>query len=158
MGSWIVGILGIGLMGVGVFFGGKASWARKKAASAAAWPSVEGEVLLSKVVEDERPEESSAAATFRAVVEYRYEAGAKEYQGNRVEFLGVHYYSAEAAGAVVARYPAGAKVRVYHDAGNPGDSVLEPGNLTGSKTYGILMWVFLGVGLLLIGAAVWVIR
>jgi hypothetical protein len=145
-------------MGAGAFFGWKASWARKKAASAAGWPSVEGVVLESKVVENERPEESSATPTYRAVVEYRYEAGGEEHTGNKVEFLGAHYYSEEAAGAVVARYPAGERVRVYHDAGNPGDSVLEPGNLSGAKTYGILMWVLLGVGLALIGAAVWVIR
>jgi len=145
-------------VGVGAYLGGRAKWAKKRAAEAAAWPAAEGTVTRSEVVEDPRPEDSSATQTYRAVVEYQFEVGGREYVGKRLGFIARHYYSADAAKETASRYPAGTTVAVHHDPGNPEDCVLEPGNLEGAKMYGILSWVIGAGGLLLIGAAVWLIR
>ena len=109
------------------------------------WPSVQGTVLESRVIERKNFSTKRAVATHSTIYEahilYGYKVGNRSYTSNRICFGPPD----EGAGELVKKYPVGKVVRVYYDPNDPGNSVLEPG----SKTSGNLILIGLGIGVLL---------
>ena len=93
------------------------------------WPSVEGEVLVSRARPyNEQPYEPEAGKhDWMAEVRYRYSVNGIGHEGNRLQAFGRHYFSREEAEQALAPYPVGARVKVFHDPARPDVSVLIPG-------------------------------
>lgn len=93
------------------------------------WPSVEGEVLVSRARPyNEQPYEPEAGKhDWMAEVRYRYSVNGVSHEGNRLQAFGRHYFSREEAEQALAPYPVGARVKVFHDPAHPDVSVLIPG-------------------------------
>lgn len=93
------------------------------------WPSVEGEVLVSRARPyNEQPYEPEAGKhDWMAEVRYRYSVNGVSHEGNRLQAFGRHYFSREEAELALAPYPVGARVKVFHDPARPDVSVLIPG-------------------------------
>ena len=92
-----------------------------KALDSESWPSVEGEILESKL---ERSK-SDGATKYRANVNYIYEIAEKEFTGKKIGFsaLATKSYTQK----LIERYPVGENVEVYYNPENHSDSVLLPG-------------------------------
>lgn len=98
---------------------------RDRARGMAAWPSVRGRVTGGAVVANSNFDDGSPA--YYPVISYQYVVGGTEYQGKRRTLVnaGVAGILRGAAQQVVARYPVGSEVTVFHDPENPGEAVLE---------------------------------
>jgi len=87
------------------------------------WPSTEG------VITDARTEVVTRGRARNRreipVVRYVYRVETKPFSGHRVDFSGDEHFADRAA--VLARYPFGARVRVWYRADDPRVSTLEPG-------------------------------
>jgi hypothetical protein len=82
------------------------------------WPTVEGRVGHSEVVNGNR-------STYASVT-YYYQVSGAAYYNDCVRFGGAPG-GALMAGIVVGRYPVGLSVRVHYNPASPDESVLEPG-------------------------------
>lgn len=96
------------------------------AAASAHWPSVEGVINTTEVVEREKRD---GAYLYGVLVDYRYDVNGIPFTGTRVRFGSDGSFSRNrsAAESLAARYPAGKILPVYHDRQDPSSSVLEPG-------------------------------
>lgn len=114
------------------------------------WPTVEGEIVDSRVVRTGR--RSGDGVDW--LVTYRYHVAGQPYSSNRVRF-GQHtpnsmlpaHDKGITAGALAHRYPRGKPVRVYYNPRRPDDSVLYP-----TPHFGV--WILLAAGLYLGFAAI----
>ncbi len=96
-----------------------------KAIAAMFWPTTEGRVVSSEVVESQ----SGRGTTLIPLVVYTYDVGGATYRGNRI------YYSSNPkdrdpgvnAERTIAAFPADSLVKVYYDPSEPQRSVLRPG-------------------------------
>jgi hypothetical protein len=102
---------------------------------AAAWPRAAGTIIGSSVKEVR----GNKGTTYRLSVRYTYEVDGQPYQGSRHRFTAWNTSSLDAAEALVERYPAGARVTVFH-APDASDSVLETG-LSGGDLF-LLLFLF----------------
>lgn len=133
--------LAIVLVGAGALYLGLEDTIRARAS--VDWPSVDGTVVRSNV---ERVVGSSSggsasgrSVTYRVQVVCEYSVDGKARKGNRISY-GHHDTAAESdAARVVANCPAGKRVKVRYQPGNPGEAVLEPGS-------GGLPWFYLALG------------
>ena len=115
-GAFILVLIGVGV-GVTIF---GVTWIRS-AFGSPNWPTVQGEITKSYLLEQEEE------GTYFARVEYRYVVDDYLYEGNRVNFGGDGGTNREAFAAIVARYEVGAPVAVYYDPDDPNSAVLDPG-------------------------------
>ena len=83
---------------------------------------------------------------YRALVQYAYRAGGKDYRGNRV-FWGGSEGSEKHMTSVVETYPKGAKVRVFYDPNDPAEAVLDPIQNTGSRQLALYALAMVTLGL-----------
>ncbi len=110
------------------------------------WPTTPGIVTESYVLRNNEEE----GTFYIPRIHYRYRVNGKEYLGTRITTgQGSESLDREAAAKIVAQYPEGSRVTVYHHPRRPGYSVLEPGRGPGN-------WIVL-IFLLacLIAAAIW---
>ena len=118
------------------------------------WPGVPGTIEAARVVETPSREagpDGQVQTLYRAQVQYRYPgAGGQALSGSRVSLDEVSGSAPGPAQALVARYPPGASVMVFHDPADPAQAVLEPG-ISGASA--LLPGV--GVGLLALAAGMW---
>jgi hypothetical protein len=96
--------------------------AKRRNRAAQSWPTIEGKILTSKVLQNSDSE--SEPGDYRASVTYSYTLNGKDYKGRRIGFL-TFASTQQKAAAVAARYLPGASVMVHYDPANPKDSVLE---------------------------------
>ena len=126
------------------------------AAESSGWPSVEGEIVRSDVVEERTQSQSRAGddrRVYRGAVRYRYRVDGTDYEGDRVS-LGEYATENRAdAEAVTRRYPLGRRVPVHYRPGAPDASLLEPGSGGLPWFYAAVGSMFLVAGLLLAWAA-----
>lgn len=144
---WIVRLMiGFGLLflaGPIVFW----VWASARAADAAAWPSVPGEVVAGRVethVTTERSETGRGSSTtrvsFEPVVTYAYRVGGRDYRGEDLRLIAGYSFNApEEAEAFLEDYPVGAAVEVHYDPDRPADAALE---LDRPTPWVFLVWLF----------------
>ena len=126
------------------------------AAESRDWPSVEGEIVGSDVVEERTQSQSRAGddrRVYRSAIRYRYRVDGADYEGDRVS-LGEYATENRAdAEAVTRRYPPGRRVPVHYRPGEPDASLLEPGSGGLPWLYTAIGSVFLLAGLVLAWAA-----
>jgi hypothetical protein len=103
------------------------AWQIKQASPA--WPSVDGEMLVSmaRPFNTQNAEPEAGKNDWRAEVLYRYTVDGVTYEGHRLQAFGHHYFSRAEAESALAPFPVGALVKVYHDPAKPNVSVLIPG-------------------------------
>jgi len=82
------------------------------------WPSVEGELLDSGVIDgdSDRP--------FYASIKYEYEINSKKYKSRRIAFLkwwGTEKYARK----IIEKYRSNKPIKIYYNPSNPKQSVLE---------------------------------
>ncbi len=92
------------------------------------WPSVEGRVIQSKVIEQWDSDTNSFE--YQPFITYEYEVDGQSYGSQQVQFglvFGIRAFESRSpAESLVAKYPADSKVTVYYNPDHPGwDSVLE---------------------------------
>lgn len=114
------------------------------------WPSVEGEVVRSEIVEDVSSARTGRGTrTYRPVIRYRYRVGEAVLEGDRVALGEYSTESRADAEVVLQRYPAGRRLPVYVRPGAPDTAVLEPGSHGLPWFYAAVGVVFLLAGLVL---------
>jgi hypothetical protein len=93
------------------------------------WPSVQGEIVVSRAVarNETGDRQGHLSHHWQAEVEYRYVVDGVGYTGRRIRAFGPNHFDEASAQAELAPFPAGAKVPVYYQPGHPGTSVLIPG-------------------------------
>ncbi|MEO7558130.1 MAG: DUF3592 domain-containing protein [Gammaproteobacteria bacterium] len=95
------------------------------------WPAVEGVIEQSALVSD--------ADDLLPHILYRYTVAGQTYR-RELEFPGGISPVPEFAASYAGKFPAGAKVQVYYDPGQPGRATLEPGPGRGD-------WMIFALGL-----------
>lgn len=138
-------IFGICLLGLGFYF-------QKKAESIDRWPSINGKVIATKVVQStiEKSLRSNDGATesklsFCPVIEYEYTVNDKRYTSDRLSLSVDQRSSPRYLEPILKKYAPGTAVKVFYNPDNPADAVLEKVNL--------LHWIFYVFGA--IWLAVW---
>jgi len=105
------------------------------------WPTAAGTVTASAL---ERSPDNKRR--YRAAVQYSYRVGGKDYRASRV-FWGGNEGREKHMASVVETYPAGAKVRVHYDPGDPAEAVLDPVQHTGSRQLALYALAMITLGL-----------
>jgi hypothetical protein len=92
------------------------------------WPTTEGRVVHSGVqVHHSTDDEGDTSTTYGASIQYEFNVSGQEIQGTRRSFTEMRTNSVRRAEQILARYPQGSSVTVYHHPDKPSLSVLEPG-------------------------------
>lgn len=95
-----------------------------KAIASLTWPTTEGVVISSRVVETG----PATDVSWYPHVSYRYSANGKEYTSQAIEVIVVANGNTDfQARRVTERYPAGKRVQVHYDLDNPAVALLEAG-------------------------------
>ncbi len=93
------------------------------------WPSVEGQVLFSRVNASETEDSNHrSATTFSPQFVYTYEVDGVKHFNNRRRFGRIEGSAEDWAEDIAAHYKVGRGVRVYYFQADPDVAVLEPGN------------------------------
>jgi Protein of unknown function (DUF3592) len=94
-----------------------------------AWPSVQGEIVTSRVVAQNETGDAHGTSGhhWRAELSYRYQVQGVTHTGTRIRAMGRNHFDEASAQAELAPFPVGAKVPVYYRPEAPGTSVLIPG-------------------------------
>jgi hypothetical protein len=109
--------------------------------AATKWPSVEGVILESKVVTEERQmEKLKKVDAYRAAISYRYSINGKDYLSKQVQHDPETKTYSAFADNLVKTFPVGKKVPVFYNPDNPSEAVL----LAGS---GFQSYVMIGLGI-----------
>lgn len=95
------------------------------AGASAKWPSVQGEILTSKVVEED--DGDGGKKTFRAAITYRYTVAEKVLEGDRTDLNDLSTSDPGPATDLTRSFPAGARADVFYEPANPQNSTLKPG-------------------------------
>jgi hypothetical protein len=95
--------------------------------SSRGWPTTEGRITYAGIQAQRSTDEDGTRMSYGAAVQYAYNVSGQEIQGTRRTFSDVRTNSRQRAERILARYPQGASVTVYHHPDNPSLSVLEPG-------------------------------
>ncbi len=141
--------IAMGLAGVVQFF----KLRRLKSASAR-WPTVNGTITKSDVVEEVREDHDDNRSQrqelrYRPAVQFSYRVGGQDYSsGTRKWGWSEIYMDREEPQKIVAKYPKGASVPVHYDPANPENAVLEPANGGGTAAPLIFAAMFGGTGVL----------
>jgi len=125
---------------------------RKRMAAGKNWPRAVGTIIASSATQSAVSRTGNDTATVE--VRYRYRVGSKDYEGTRIRFGGQARMSALAADEIVARYPRGATIEVFHDPKSPSQAVLEPGNSGNVTALVALLVVFVAIGAVLTAHAI----
>ncbi len=104
-------------------------WAWQIKRDSPQWPSVQGEIVLSRARAMNETGDASGTPTHHwlAEVQYRYEVNGQAYTGSRIRALGLNHFDEASALSELAPFPVGARVPVYHRPDQPGTAVLIPG-------------------------------
>lgn len=94
-----------------------------RAERSAKWPAAEGVVISSEI----RSQLDKGKRKYWAAVSYEYDVEGNKRSGSTISFGDYRSTSRHEFEAIVARYPVGKKVAVFHDPAAPETSVLEPG-------------------------------
>lgn len=136
---------------VGATFVAMGLWAVSEQRAIARWPAATGTVVESEIVTHASSDMRHRVAVYAPRVSYRYSVAGREYRGERVGFVSWRSSDRSESAAVVARYPRGARIQVYHDPGSPDAAVLD-------REPSWLPWIFLVVGVLVMAIAAGVFR
>jgi hypothetical protein len=114
------------------------------------WPSVDGEIVKSDIVEETSSARTGrGTVTYRPTIRYRYRVGDADYTGERVALGEYATEDRAAAEGVVRQYPTGRRLPVHYRPRAPDVAVLEVGDHGLPWFYVALGSVFLLAGLML---------
>jgi hypothetical protein len=135
-----LGILTLAMFAAGIFLLAWGGYELKGAQESGNWPGTQGTIISSHVSKQTRRDSKTRrnVITYYPRVQYRYQVNGRQYTSNRIEFGGTSGGMERMAKKVVNRYPAGKKVVVHYNPGDPEYAVLEAG-LTWSG-----LFIFLG--------------
>jgi uncharacterized protein DUF3592 len=120
-----------------------------RATASKRWPVSPGTVIASAL------EKSPGGRwRYRAAVQYRYRAGGKEYQSDRI-FWGGNEGRQKHMASVIAAYPQGAKVSVHYDPQDPAEAVLDPAQNIGSRPLVLYAMAMITLGLFVLTGGVY---
>ena len=150
---FILVVIGCALLAIGFGVWQIMLGRRNRALSAASvsWPAAAGTVL-SSVIATRQLQESGTGSTrwvtyYTPAVRYVYEVAGVRYEANTIQFGDLERNTKLEPEQHVARYPAGAAVKVRYDPGNPSIATLETIAVGGLQ-------IALGVGLIAVGCIV----
>lgn len=109
--------------------------ARQRAASS--FPSVDGTIVESKIVEDR----DADGTTYTALLRYTYQVAGRDYTADRDRYYTVSV-GQRAAQRIVEAHPVGSKVTVYYNPADPSDALLRPGIAAGDSFMLLFMLPF----------------
>ncbi len=144
---WYTLLIGLALVGGG---GGLAWYGQglvDRALKSVTWPQAPGVVLSSRVA----TKQEKGKTKYWAVVSYEFESQGQKRTGSTISFGGSKSSSRLEYDKIVAKYPAGKAVQVYHDPSNPDINVLEPGITLATRVPQFFGYVLLAVGLAMVG-------
>lgn len=100
---------------------------RKKAEAGRNWPSTQGTVTVSKVLENSSTNnDGHTTFNYSPGIEYRYTVAGLFFTGNKISPGSETSYGEPAlVTPILEKYPAGAPVSVYYNPENPSEAVLE---------------------------------
>jgi hypothetical protein len=96
-------------------------WNEARACASGAWPTVPGKVEWSRIERTPR----GHTTYFRLVIDYRYEVGGRDYEGDTVQFGPPRVTGQGLIERLADKYTAGAQVTVHYDPDDPRNAVLE---------------------------------
>jgi hypothetical protein len=139
----------VGLLGAGVFLIGL--FKVRKVRASRSWIRATGVIVQASVRESfsQGSDDSPDSWSYAPEVQYQFQAGGREFRGDRISFDRRAYQTKQQAQAALARYPAGGQVEVFFDPANPAQSVLQRASGSGW----VLVAAGAGVMLLVIAAA-----
>lgn len=92
------------------------------------WLTTEGQITDSGIeAQQSMDDEGNTRTTYGVSLAYTYNVSGQELQGNRRSFSNVRTNSRRRAEQILARYPQGGTVTVYHHPDDPALAVLETG-------------------------------
>lgn len=132
---FIVAGSGVLLYGIGLV---------RDARTCASWPSVEGRITASEAQVVAR---ETDRRTYTPSVAYTYVVDGKRYEGNRLTLVPRNSPSLQLTHTILARYPVGGTVRVFHNPNDPASAVLDTGSVGNEWAYPIggLLLLIVGV-------------
>lgn len=147
-GEIVVCAVGAGLVMLGLLIAYATVRMYRKNRYAHGWPKVTGTIVASDLDVNLIYRNDKSVRTYGAAIRYSYFVGGKAYESDQIQLGGRSETSEpEEYEKAVARYPAGKRVTVYYDPGDPATATLEPG-----ATGGIRNMAFVGGGFVLVGA------
>jgi hypothetical protein len=139
----------LGLIAVGVLFMRNAVGGRLKSKQAQAWPTVQGRVVTSEVVEDRyRDPTGKATIAFVPNVVYEYNVDGQTYNSRNVIF-GQTNYDYLVASRICEKFTVDATPDVYCNRAKPTGSVLVPKSTEGMRS--LVPGIFFIVAGILVG-------
>lgn len=105
------------------------------------WPSSDGLIYQAEVSYTASHPSDKSQKFFQSHVEYRYRIDRRSHSGSRIYLTDLPYLSAQDAQMLMEKYPTGTPVKVYYDASDPSQAVLQTGNPP-------TLWLLLGTSLL----------
>jgi hypothetical protein len=120
-----------------------------RATASKRWPVSPGTVVASAL--EKSPD---GRWRYRAAVQYRYRAGGKEYQSDRI-FWGGNEGRQKHMASVIAAYPQGSKVSVHYDPQNPAEAVLDPAQHIGSRPLVLYAMAMITLGLFVLTGGIY---
>ncbi len=113
-----------------------------KANASKDWPTVEGNIVDSKVGWYSDPD----GKMYIAEIKYNYIVNGKSYSTNKISAVQSSSSLKSTAKSLVAKYPTGSTVLVHYDPKSPSNALLEPG------ISGLIDHILLYIPIILIGA------
>jgi hypothetical protein len=113
------------------------------------YPSVAGTITHSEVTSHRT---SKGGTSYDAVINYRYEIGGQEFDGEKLRF-GIKVSSSENAHAAVNAYPLGSTAQVFYNPANPQESLLSPGVNGSDFTMALFLTPF---NMVMLGFWIWI--
>ena len=106
------------------------------------WPTVEGKILKSEVVQQYF---FLQQYSYEPRIHYSYSVEGKTYESDSISMRFLSSKSADTVQEVVGNYPAGSQATVYYNPDDPEESVLIPGVSVGTSVAPILFLVMIFV-------------
>ena len=127
----------------------------QSARASTSWPGAEGKITSSEVKQSSSRSTSTkgrsrTSTTYHAKIRYSYSVDGQSHESKRVAFGDYGSSNSSHARGIVAKYPMGTSVKVFHDPDSPGNSVLEPGMKTQALILPGIGVVFTIVGLAMV--------
>ena len=118
----------------------------RDARACGSWPSVDGRIVTSEPQVVSRQKDQR---TYAPNVSYAYTVAGQNYEGSRLTMVPRNYNQLSAVQAVLAQYPAGGAVKVFHDPQDPANCVLVNRAVGTEWAYPLAGMIFVVVGVLM---------
>lgn len=141
------------MLGFLFIFVGAGAWAyvgylRIKVQKSMSWPSTQGEILQSEVIQKGSGGYSATSTVYQAKIRYQYYVRGRRYKSDKIGIGGnVSTGSKGRAETTVRLYPVGATVDVYYNPENPKEVCLERKEEITIMAWIMSMFIFFGVGM-----------